>query len=63
MERKITATPNHTHRTFTIRIEYKDGKNQKYRTYKQTKDEFKSNLNNTQNDWNQFLKSDDYYKI
>jgi hypothetical protein len=28
-----------------------------------TKEEFNENQNNTANDWNQFLKSDDYYKI
>jgi hypothetical protein len=33
------------------------------RTFKMTKEEFNENLYNTANDWNQFLKSDDYYKI
>lgn len=61
--RTIKATPNHANRTFTIRT-YIDSKlNNKYRTVKLSKDEFQSELNNTENDWNQFLKSSDYYKV
>lgn len=59
----IKVTPNHANRTFTIRT-YDNGKlNNKYRTIKLSKDEFNSELNNTENDWNQFLKSSDYYKV
>ena len=59
----ITATPNYTNRTFTIRI-YINGKiNAKYRTIQMTKKEFEAELNNTQTDWSHFLKSNDYYLV
>ena len=59
----IKATANHSKRTFTIR-KYIDGKLfAKYRTIEMTPEEFDSELMNTENDWKQFLKSDDYYKI
>ena len=59
----IKVTPNYSNRTFTIRT-YTDSKlNNKYRTIKLSKDEFNSELNNTEIDWNQFLKSSDYYKV
>lgn len=59
----IKVTPNYSSRTFTIRT-YTDSKlNNKYRTIKLSKDEFNSELNNTANDWKQFLKSSDYYKV
>ena len=57
--REIKATPNLSKRTFTIRT----GDGYKYRTTPMTQEEFDSNLNNTANDWAQFLKSDDYYTI
>lgn len=60
---EITATANNSNRTFTIR-KFENGKLYvKYRTVKMSKDEFNSCLNNTENDWKQFLKSDDYYII
>lgn len=60
---EITATANNSNRTFTIR-KFENGKlYAKYRTIKLSKEEFESCLNNTENDWKQFLKSDDYYKI
>jgi len=56
----IKATANHSKRTFTIR-KYIDGKLfAKYRTIEMTPEEFDSELMNTENDWKQFLKSDDY---
>lgn len=62
-EIKITATPNFKNRTFTIR-KYKDGKIfSKYRTFRMDKDEFNSCLYNTENDWKQHLKSDEYSVI
>lgn len=61
--RTITATPNHKARTFTIRVKYNGVTSSKYRTLPVSKQEFTSELNNTQNDWNQFLKSNDYYKV
>ena len=60
---KITATPNYSARTFTIRKSYADGDKVKYRTIPMNREEFESCLNNTANDWNDFLKSDDYYKV
>lgn len=53
---EIKVSANRLARTFTIR---KNGS--KYRTFKMTKDEFKSNSYNTGNDWNNFLKSSDEY--
>ena len=62
-EETIKATPNHSARTFTIRT-YIDGKMlTKYRTNVLSKDEFDSEEMNTENDWKQFLKSDDYYVV
>ena len=53
---KISA--NHSKRTFTIRTDIA-----KYRTIRLSKDEFNSCLNNTGQDWRQFLRSSDYYKV
>ena len=59
----IKATANQSKRTFTIR-KYIDGKlYAKYRTIPMTKEEFNSEEWNTENDWRQFLKSDDYYTV
>ena len=59
----IIATPNHTNRTSTIRIFINGKLNFKYRTIQMSKKEFEAELNNTQNDWLQFLKSSDYYLV
>jgi len=56
--REIKVSSNKRERTFTIKTD-----SGKYRTIQLSKDEFESCLNNTGNDWVQFLKSDDYYKI
>jgi siroheme synthase (precorrin-2 oxidase/ferrochelatase) len=56
--RKINVTANHSAMTFTIRTN-----GSKYRTIQLSKEEFKSCLNNTGNDWAEFLKSSDYYKV
>ena len=53
---KISA--NHSKRTFTIRTDVA-----KYRTIRLSKEEFNSCLNNTGQDWRQFLRSSDYYKV
>lgn len=59
----IKATPNHSRKTFTIRT-YHNGKlTAKYRTIRMNSDEFQSNLHNTQNDWANYLKSDEYYIV
>ena len=56
--REINVYPNIRNRTFTIRVE-----GAKYRTIKMNQEEFESCLHNTGNDWQQFLKSSDYYKV
>jgi hypothetical protein len=56
--RKINATPNHRNRTFTIRTE-----SGKYRTFPMNKAEFRSCLHNTANDWQNYLKYDQYEVI
>ena len=53
------VTSNKSLRHFTIIKE--DGT--KYRTIPMNKEEFEINDCNTLKDWEQFLKSDDYYKI
>lgn len=56
--RTINATANHSKKTFTIRV---DGS--KYRTIQMSKEEFNECLNMSANDWQQFLKGSDYYKV
>lgn len=59
----LKVTANHSMRTFTIR-KFINGKLfAKYRTIQLSKSEFDSELHNTQNDWFQFLKSNDYYRV
>lgn len=59
----LVVKSNKSARTFTIRT-FIDGKlSSKYRTNKMSKLEFESNEYNTDNDWKQFLKSDDYYIV
>ena len=63
MVTSIKVTANESSRTFTIRT-YVDGKlSNKYRTIKLSKEEFQSEINNTENDWKEFLKSSDYYLV
>jgi hypothetical protein len=63
MATSIKVTANESSRTFTIRT-YVDGKlSNKYRTIKLSKEEFQSEINNTENDWKEFLKSSDYYLV
>lgn len=51
----ITATPNHSRLTFTLRI--KKGKKtiSKFRTYPMSPDQFEEALYNTSEDWKAFL--------
>jgi hypothetical protein len=59
----IKVRANQKQKTFTIR-KYIDGKLfAKYRTVKMSQEEFDREEMNTENDWKQFLKSDDYYKV
>lgn len=55
----LKVTSNKSLRHFTIIKE--DGT--KYRTAKMSKYEFESCECNTINDWNEFLKSDEYFKL
>ena len=55
----LKISSNKAKRTFTIRTKYA-----KYRTLQFTKEEFEhADFFWTGNDWKQFLKSDDYYKV
>lgn len=56
--RVIKVRPNHSKKFFTIITE-----SGKYRTNRMGEEEFDSAENNTGNDWQQFLKTDDYYKV
>lgn len=56
--KKLRVSANHSKRHFTIRTECA-----KYRTIQMSVREFESNINNTGNDWQQFLRGSDYYKI
>ena len=62
-KRTLKVTSNQSKRTFTLRFTYKDGTKKKYRTLPMSKYEFENCEYNTENDWNQFLKSDDYYEV
>ena len=56
--RHFKVSSNKSMRTFTLVV---DGT--KYRTVKMNKEEFQSCLNNTANDWNDFLKSSGAYYV
>lgn len=59
----IEVKSNQGKRSFTIRSIINGKLFAKYRTYTMSKEEFESNEYNTENDWKQFLKSDEYYKV
>jgi len=59
----IKVRANQNDLTFTIRKYINRKLSVKYRTIKMTKDEFDSEEMNTESDWKQFLKSDDYYIV
>jgi len=63
LNQTTTATANHSAKTFTIRKVFSDGTISKYRTIRLPQEEFNSCLYNTENDWDQFLKSSDYYSV
>ena len=54
----ITATPNYKKRTFTIRTE-----TGKYRTFPMSKQKFNSSIHDTANDWQNYLKYENYLVI
>ena len=55
---EINVKANNSKRTYTIR---KQGS--KYRTYQMAKEEFDSAYYWTGNDWSNFLKTDEYYRV
>ena len=62
-QKQITATPNFSKRTFTIRVFVGNFYKSKYRTTKMTKQEFEEANYYTFTDWQHFLRSDNYYRI
>jgi len=64
LNQTLKVSANNSRKTFTIRT-YVNGKfSSKYRTYPTNKHEFERDLNNTENDWKQFLSySSDYYAV
>jgi hypothetical protein len=60
---KIKATPNYSKRTFTIKKYHNDKLIAKYRTIPMSSEEFEKQEVNTENDWRQFLKTDEYYPV
>ena len=56
--RKIKVSSNKRNRTYTIITDAA-----KFRTIPMTREEFSSCEFNTGNDWEDFLKSNDYYKV
>ena len=63
MNRKLKVTSNKSKRTFTLRFTYGDGSGVKYRTIPFSKEEFVSAEHWSENDWKQFLKTDEYYEV
>lgn len=65
MAHKISVRSNKKARTFTIRRYDVDGQLvAKYRTIPYSKEEFDNMENNTENDWDFYLRStDEYYKV
>ena len=63
MSRGLKVTSNKSGRTFTLRFTYEDGSKVKYRTIPFSKEEFNGVENWTENDWFQFLKTDEYYEV
>lgn len=63
IKENIKVTPNYSKRTFTIRKIYADGSKVKYRTIQMNQHDFDSEEMNTEKDWKNFLKSDNYYIV
>lgn len=64
MTQQIKSIANKSKRTFTIRKYDEQGRLiVKYRTYPQSKDEFQSLDNHSQNDWIQWLNNCDEYSV
>ncbi|MBS3739660.1 MAG: hypothetical protein KGY51_11815 [Psychroflexus sp.] len=60
---EINVRANQNKRTYTIRKTHEDGSKTKYRTIPMSQEEFESAENWTANDWQQFLKTDEYYIV
>ena len=56
--RKLQVNSNQSKRHFTIKTE-----SGTFRTHEMNQEEFESNEMNTGNDWNDFLKTDEYFKV
>jgi len=62
--RHYKVTQNHSRQTYTIRVQNYNGKTIfKYRTHSFNAEDFYSMEYNTQIDWANFLKTDEYYII
>lgn len=61
--RTLAIKSNKAKRTFTIRVSENDKLVSKYRTIQFSKEEFESAEYWTENDWFQFLKTDEYYTV
>lgn len=59
----LKVTANKSSKTFTIRTFVDKKLSSKYRTFKMSKIEFEQNEYMTENDWKQFLKTNDYYLV
>jgi len=60
----LKISSNKRNRTFTIYVQYNGKTEWKYRTLPFSKQEFAGAVCFwAQNDWNQFLKTDEYYKV
>lgn len=62
-ERTLKVTANQSAKTFTLRFYYADGSIVKYRTLPFSREEFRNAEYWTNNDWTQFLKTDEYYTV
>lgn len=63
LNESIKVSANQSNRTFTIRKYFNNKIFAKYRTIKMSKEEFNNFEMNTENDWKNFLKTDEYYKV
>ena len=62
-KRKLIVKTNNSQRTATLRFYYQDGTIVKYRTLPFSSEEFESVKRRTDEDWIQFLKTDEYYIV
>lgn len=63
-KREIKATANKSKRTYTLRMLDDDGKVYlTYRTIQMSKEEFEGAYYWTQQDWSNFMKTDEYYRV